>query len=91
MIRDAWPSIDDLGGLSRLEPDARRADRTRQRCRAVLHRRRVARIRTDVRLRAIERIEAPRRLSPVAIGVFCFLCVVYVGELVATAVRLLNH
>ena len=72
--------------LARLPPvaaDAVRADRTRQRCRALLARERRGRkrLRTEV-------ARAATVLRPVAVGVFCVFCLVYVGALLVTAVLL---
>jgi hypothetical protein len=73
------PMLQDLAGLRRLAPDPARAERVRARCRAQLGRAR----RSD---RSATIVAVARRfLAPVIVG--C-VCVLYVAELVGTALRL---
>ena len=85
-------SVDDLSRLAALEPDRARAERTRQHCRALLGRQRAAQTRSAARALTIKGIAAtPSPLPPVVLGAFCLLGAAYVGELFATAIRLLGR
>jgi hypothetical protein len=71
-----------LARMPRLAADRARANRTRQRCRALLGKRRG-------RARARDGLALARSVArPMAAGAFCAFCVLYVGALVATAVLL---
>ena len=88
----AHSSVDDLSRLAVLEPDCARARRTRHQCHALLARQRAAQTRSSARALAFKGIAAtPSSLPPVVIGAFCLLGAAYVGELFATAMRLLGH
>ena len=66
--------------IEELTPDASRAERTRQRCRAVLERRRPTRRNQHLRL-------LRQALTSVAVGTGGLLLVFYLGELVFTTLR----
>ena len=66
--------------LEDLTPDASRAERTRQRCRAVLERQRPTR--RDQNLRLLR-----QALTSAAVGTGGLLLVFYLGELVLTTLR----
>ena len=70
-----------LSRVSILAADAARAERTRQRCRALLEQQSR---RQPVRARR----EIPFGFKPVIVGTFCVFCVVYVSALVTTAFQL---
>jgi hypothetical protein len=76
-------TVASLARLPALAPDPARADRTRQRCRALLTRQQ------SLREPLLPRFPAARpRLAAVTVAAFCLLSIVYVGALVATVVRL---
>lgn len=79
--------MDDLPRLAVLEPDRARAARTRRRCHAVLERQRRGRGRTRV---AAPGVGASARVGSAVLVAFGLIFVAYVGELVATALRLLT-
>ena len=72
-----------IARLAAIAPDARRADRTRQLCRALLAQRQKRRDRSASRMTM-----ARRALTPVLFGAACALCLVYVTALVATTLEL---
>jgi hypothetical protein len=80
---DDEATVERLAWLPGLSSDPVRADRTKQRCRALLsHRQHRA------SEHAFPRVSARRRLAPVIVGAFCVFYVVYVCALVATTLRL---
>jgi hypothetical protein len=85
------PAMEHLARMRILEPDAARAARTRQRCQAMLRRRAESTIGAPPALAAGGNAPGPMRLRPTAVAAFCVLCAVYVGGLVATAVRVLGR
>lgn len=92
-MRAAEPTLmDGLARLAVLEPDGVRAGRTRQQCRAVLGRQRAAHARKAQQRVGNGDVDGMRsRVRPAAIAAFGLLCAMYVGELVATAARLLGR
>ena len=71
-----------LESLSRVAPDAARAERTRLHCRARLLRRQRRRHRAASTARFARRV-----LTAVAVGGFCAFCALYVGSLVEATLR----
>ena len=71
-----------LEGLTRVAPDAARAERTRLRCHARLLRQQRRRHRAASSARFARSV-----LTAVAVGGFCAFCVLYIGSLVETTLR----
>jgi hypothetical protein len=71
--------LQDVALLQQLAPDPARAERVRARCRAQLRRNRPSDLSTTIGAFAL------RILAPVVVG--C-LCILYMAELVAAALRL---
>ena len=79
-----FDSEDRLRGLSTLQPDAARAARTRQRCRAALQRRTQGRPGQDVAQADVGHAAWRNALA----GAVAILCLVYVLSLIATTASL---